>query len=80
MINTILHVFDLHLSSMIEIHKTKARKRHLKRSLKRCRTENKVLTDIAMGIKRQDLEILHKHACSVKLLIDKYTAQRNIFV
>ncbi len=80
MINTILHVFDLHLSSMIKIHKTRAQTRRLKRSLKRCRIKNRVLTDIALGIKRQDLEILYRHICSVKTLIDKYTAQRNIFV
>ena len=80
MINTILHVFDLHLSSMIEIHNTKAQTRRLKRNLKRCRVKNRVLNDIALGIKREDLEILYKHACYVKTLINKYTAQRDIFV
>lgn len=80
MINAILHAFDLHLIGLCEMNKHKVKIKRLNRKVKRLRDKNSVLTDIAVGIKRQDLEAIYKRVFSVKALIDKFTAQRNIFV
>ena len=79
MINAILHAFDLHLIGLCKMHKDKRKMQRLKKRIKQLRVKNSVLTDIANGIKRQDLEAIYKRVSSVKALIEEFTAQRNIF-
>lgn len=80
MINTILSAFDLQLVTQCQQSKEKTKIKCLKKKIKRIQDRNRVLTDIAIGIKREDLKSIYKRVSSVKALIEEFTAQRNIFI
>ena len=76
----LLHLFNLHVSSFDSHQKERRERKRLRKKLRYQNTKIRVLEDIALGIKRDDLNILYENVKSVKKIIDKFTAERNIFV
>ncbi len=86
MFNGILHLFHLHL---VDLDKFVERKNllkekkkkfiRMKRSCKYFRLRNRILKDIAIGIKRDDLKLIHGSCLRVRKFIDEFTVPRNIF-
>ena len=93
MLNDILHKFDLHLVSFAEMikHKQKLscakeklceRKKQIKKARAKyfsAKVRNKLLEDMASGMKREKLNEIYGSALRVQKYIDEYTVPRNIF-
>ena len=93
MLNGILHKFDLHLVSLEEMikHKQKLscakeklseRKKQIKKARGKyfsAKVRNKLLEDMASGMKREKLIEIYGSALRVQKYIDEYTVPRNIF-
>jgi hypothetical protein len=84
----LLHLFNLHVSSLDSYQDERKERKRLRKKLRYQKKKIKVLEDIALGIKRDDLNILYEHVKSFlyaeKKIIDKFTAasfaERSIFV
>jgi len=76
----LLHLLNLHVSSFDSYQEERRERKRLRKKLRYKKKRIKVLEDIALGIKRDDLNILYDHVKNVKKIIDKFTAERSIFV
>ena len=84
----LLHLLNLHVSSFDSYQEERRERKRLRKKLRYKKKRIKVLEDIALGIKRDDLNILYDNVKSFsyaeKKIIDKFTAasfaERSIFV
>lgn len=84
----LLHLLNLHVSSFKTYNEERKERKRLRKKLRHQKKRIKVLEDIALGIKRDDLNILYENVKSFsyaeKKIIDKFTAasfaERSIFV
>jgi len=86
MIHDLLHKFNLHLETVEDLLLRERMTERLERKIERLQNKNRryrkyiaILKDIAIGIKRDDLKLIHGSCLRVRKFIEDFTAARNIF-